>query len=60
MRRILTQAEKLQIIEHEWSKARAKNPNVIMRVYVDDKTDESGKPRVNVVIAFGAPTEMSP
>src|SRR6516162_9833134 len=44
--------QKLEIIEHEWAKARAKNPEVIIRVHVQDETDESGKPRVNVVIAF--------
>jgi len=36
----------------QWAKARAKNPEVIMHVNVQDETDESGKPRVNVVIAF--------
>src|SRR5262249_24263377 len=52
MQHMLTETEKLEIIEHEWAKARAKNPEVIMRVHVQDETDESGKPRVNVVIAF--------
>ena len=52
MQQMLTETEKLEIIEHEWAKARAKNPEVIMRVHVEDETDESGKPRVNVVIAF--------
>ena len=52
MQRMLTETEKLKIIEHEWAKARAKNPEVIMHVNVQDETDESGKPRVNVVIAF--------
>src|SRR5215510_15256935 len=52
MQQMLTETEKLEIIEHEWAKARAKNPEVIMRVHVQDETDESGKPRVNVVIAF--------
>ena len=52
MQRMLTETEKLEIIEHQWAKARAKNPEVIMRVDVQDETDESGKPRVNVVIAF--------
>ena len=52
MQRMLTETEKLEIIEHQWAKARAKNPEVIMRVNVQDETDESGKPRVNVVIAF--------
>ena len=52
MQRMLTETEKLEIIEHQWAKARAKNPEVIMRVNVQDETDESGKPRVNVVIAY--------
>src|SRR6516225_3112055 len=52
MQQMLTETDKLEIIEHEWAKARAKNPEVIMRVNVQDETDESGKPRVNVVIAF--------
>src|SRR5262249_36028493 len=52
MQQMLTETEKLEIIEHEGAKARAKNPEVIMRVHVQDETDESGKPRVNVVIAF--------
>jgi hypothetical protein len=52
MQQTLTETEKLEIIEHEWAKARAKNPEVILRVHVQDETDESGKPRVNVVIAF--------
>src|SRR5215471_5866651 len=52
MQQMLTETEKLEIIEHEWAKARAKNPEVIMRVHVQDETDESGKPRDNVVIAF--------
>ena len=52
MQRMLTETEKLEITEHEWVKARAKNPEVIMRVNVQDETDESGKPQVNVVIAF--------
>jgi hypothetical protein len=51
MQRLLTEAEKAEIIEREWAKARAKNPKVIMRVNVQDETDESGKPRVSVVIA---------
>src|SRR5262245_60694499 len=29
-----------------------KNPKVVLRVDVQDETDESGKPRVSVVIAF--------
>lgn len=52
MRRLLTEVEKVKIIEREWVKARAKNPKVVMRVNVQDETDESGKPKVNVVIAF--------
>jgi hypothetical protein len=52
MQRLLTEFEKAQIIEHEWAKARAKNSKVVMRVTVQDETDEGGKPRVNVVIAF--------
>src|SRR5215813_7452403 len=31
MQQTLTETEKLEIIEHEWAKARAKNPEVIMR-----------------------------
>jgi hypothetical protein len=50
--RLLTEVEKAEIIECEWAKARAKNPKVVMRVDVRDETDESGKPRVSVVIAF--------
>jgi hypothetical protein len=52
MRRLLTEVEKAKIVEREWAKARAKNPKVVMRVNVQDETDESGKPKVNVVIAF--------
>ena len=52
MKRLLTEIEKAEIIEREWAKARAKNPKVVMRVNVQDETDESGRPRVNVVIAF--------
>ena len=52
MKRMLTETEKVEIIEHEWAKARAKNSDVIMRVIVQDETDESGKPQVHVVIAF--------
>ena len=52
MQRLLTEFEKAQIIEREWAKARAKNPNVVMRVDVQDETDKSGKPRVSVVIAL--------
>jgi hypothetical protein len=51
MKRLLTEIEKAEIIEREWAKARAKNPKVVMRVNVQE-TDESGKPRVNAVIAF--------
>jgi hypothetical protein len=52
MKRLLTEIEKAEIIEREWAKARAKNPKVVMRVNVQDETDESGKPRVNAVIPF--------
>jgi hypothetical protein len=52
MRRPLTEVEKAEAIEREWAKARAKNPKVVMRVTVQDETDEGGKPGVNVVIAF--------
>jgi hypothetical protein len=52
MQRLLTGLEKAEIIEREWAKARAKNPKVVMRVSVQDKTDEDRKPRVNVAIAF--------
>jgi hypothetical protein len=52
MRRPLTEFEKAEIVEREWAKARAKNPGTVMRVNVQDETDESGKPIVNVVIAF--------
>ncbi len=52
MQRLLTDVEKAEIIEREWVKARAKNPKVVMRVTVHDETDEGGKPRINVVIAF--------
>ncbi len=37
MKRMLTETEKLEIIEHEWAKARAKNSEVIMRVIVQDE-----------------------
>src|SRR6266511_2683164 len=37
MQRMLTETEKLEIIEHEWARARAKNPKVIMRVHVQDE-----------------------
>jgi hypothetical protein len=49
LRRTLTQVEKWEIIEREW--ARAKTPEVILRVDVDDETDESGNPQVHVVVA---------
>ena len=52
MRRLLTEVEKAEIIEREWAKARAKNPKVVIHVAVQDETDEGGKPRVNVIIAF--------
>jgi len=52
MKRPLTEVEKAEVIEQEWAKARAKNPQVVMRVNVQDETDASGKPRVNVVIAL--------
>ena len=52
MQRPLTEVEKARIVEREWAKARAKNPDVVMRVSVQDETDESGKPRISVVIAF--------
>jgi hypothetical protein len=52
MQRLLTEVEKAEIIEREWAKARAKNPKVVMRVTVPDESDEGGKPRINVVIAF--------
>jgi hypothetical protein len=52
MKRLLTKVEQAEIVEHEWTKARAKNPKVVMRVNVQAETDESGKPRVNVVIAL--------
>jgi hypothetical protein len=52
MQRLLTEFEKAEIIEREWAKGRAKNPKVVMRVNVQDETDERGKPRVSVVIAF--------
>jgi hypothetical protein len=52
LQRLLTEVEKAEIIEREWARARAKNPDVVMRVTVHDETDEGGKPRINVVIAF--------
>ena len=52
MQRLLTEVEKVEIIECEWAKARAKNSKVVMRVDVEDETDEGGKPRVSVVIAL--------
>ena len=51
MQRLLTELEKAKIVEREWAKARAKNPKVVMRVNVQDETDERGDPRVSVVIA---------
>jgi len=53
MQRLLTEGEKAEIIECEWAKARAKNPKVVMRVHVQNETDENGKPKVSVVVAFG-------
>jgi hypothetical protein len=52
MQRLLTEFEKMEIIEREWAKARAKDPKVVMRVTAHDETDQGGKPRINVVIAF--------
>ena len=52
MQPLLTELEKAKIVEREWAKARAKNPKVVMRVDVQDETDERGKPRVSIVIAF--------
>ena len=52
MQRLLTEVEKVEIIECEWAKARTQNPKVVMRVDVQDETDESGKPRVSIMIAF--------
>jgi hypothetical protein len=52
MQRLLTEVEKAEIVECKWAKARAKNPKVVLRVDVQDATDESGKPRISVVIAF--------
>jgi hypothetical protein len=49
---MLSQFEKIQIIEREWSKARANNRDVVMRVNVQDETDASGRPQINLVIAF--------
>jgi hypothetical protein len=51
MQRLLTEVEKAEI-KARMGEARAKNPKVVMRVTVQDETDERGKPRVNVVIAF--------
>jgi len=48
MQRMLTETEKLEITEHEWVKARAKNPEVIMRVNVQDETDESRPMQVSI------------
>ena len=52
MERTLTLTEKWEIIEREWARARARDPEVVLRVHVDDKTDETGNPRVCVVIAL--------
>jgi hypothetical protein len=52
MQRLLTEVEKTEIIELEWAKARAKNSKVVIRVDVQDETDENGKPRFSVVIAL--------
>jgi hypothetical protein len=52
MERTLTLIEKWEIIEREWARARARDPEVVLRVHVDDKTDETGSPRVCVVIAL--------
>jgi uncharacterized pyridoxal phosphate-containing UPF0001 family protein len=60
MKRLLTEVEKAEIIEREWAKARAKNPKVVIRVNVQDETDSSGKPRVNVVIALKSRPLCSP
>jgi hypothetical protein len=51
MQRTLTRVEKWEIIEREWAQARAKNPEVILRIHVGDKTDENGNPQVRLVIA---------
>ena len=47
MQRLLTEDEKAEIIEREWAKARAKNPKVVMRVTVQDETDEIAKAGVS-------------
>jgi hypothetical protein len=52
MQRLLMEMEKAQIVEREWAKARAKNTHVVMRGCVQDESDESGKPKLSVVIAF--------
>jgi hypothetical protein len=51
MQRTLTRVEKWEIIEREWAQARARSPEVILRIHVDDETDESGNPQVRLVIA---------
>jgi hypothetical protein len=51
MQRTLTRIEKWEIVEREWAQARAKNPKVILRIHVDDVTDESGNPQAHIVIA---------
>ena len=55
MKRTLTLFEKWEIIEREWARARARDPEVVLRVHVDEKTDETGNPRVCVVIALPVP-----
>jgi len=59
MQRTLTLIERWEIIERALARARAraKNPKVVLRVHVDDETDERGAPKVCVVIAVGAGTE---
>jgi hypothetical protein len=51
MQRTLTLIEKWEIIERALARARAKNPKVVLRVHVDDETDERGTPKFCVVIA---------
>ena len=46
MQRLLTEVEKAEIVEREWAKARAKNPESChARRRGGRKTDESGKRR---------------
>ena len=54
MQQILTETEKLEIIEHEWAKARAKNPEVIMRVRIDrqDRVLVVGLPQAQPATAW--------